>query len=318
MLAWARGDFGRAEVLGAQARLLAGDHRLVFGMAASLYLLFLAAEMQGRRDDAIALGEEAVARMRESGQRAWLAYSLSDVGTRLVEEGDRERGEAWVAEGLALHRELGNKHGAGNKLNDLGLVSHQAGDVRAAARHYGESVRLLWEAGDAWYLASPVEGLAAVAVDAGQAGQAARLLGAAAALRGRSGSTVWPAERARLGRAAAATRAALGEEGYAREAAAGRALPLADVVAAGTAVADALLAPPSAAPPPSPAEVVGLSPREQEVLRLLAAGRSNPEIAAAPFIGRATVKTHVVNILAKLGARTRTEAAAIAHHRGLL
>ena len=69
---------------------------------------------------------------------------------------------------------------------------------------------------------------------------------------------------------------------------------------------------------PSPRPGCRLTPREQEVLRLLAAGKSNPEIAAALFIGRGTVKTHVVNILAKLDAHSRTEAAAIAHRRGLL
>jgi DNA-binding NarL/FixJ family response regulator len=54
------------------------------------------------------------------------------------------------------------------------------------------------------------------------------------------------------------------------------------------------------------------------VLHLLAAGRSNPEIASALFIGRGTVTTHVSHILAKLGAATRTEAAALARRRGLL
>ena len=76
-----------------------------------------------------------------SGARAWLAYALGDVGMRLVEAGDRERGEAWIEEGLALHRELGNKQGLGNKLSDLGRVSHEAGDAPAAARHYAESLR---------------------------------------------------------------------------------------------------------------------------------------------------------------------------------
>ena len=147
-----------------------------------------------------------------------------------------ERGEAWIEEGLALHREFGNKQGLGNKLSDLGLVSHEAGDTRAAARHYAESLRWLWEGGDVWYLASPLEGLAAVALDAGQAGEAAQLLGAAAALRERSGGAVWPDERARLAHSVTAARASLGDEVYAREAAAGRALPLPEVVAQATAM----------------------------------------------------------------------------------
>jgi DNA-binding NarL/FixJ family response regulator len=51
---------------------------------------------------------------------------------------------------------------------------------------------------------------------------------------------------------------------------------------------------------------------------LLAKGKSNPEIAEALYIGRGTVRTHVSNILGKLDAKTRTEAAALARERGLI
>jgi DNA-binding NarL/FixJ family response regulator len=61
----------------------------------------------------------------------------------------------------------------------------------------------------------------------------------------------------------------------------------------------------------------GLTSREVEVLRLVAAGHSNREIGAELFIAPKTVSVHVSNILAKLGAASRTEAAAIAHSRGL-
>jgi DNA-binding CsgD family transcriptional regulator/tetratricopeptide (TPR) repeat protein len=63
--------------------------------------------------------------------------------------------------------------------------------------------------------------------------------------------------------------------------------------------------------------LAGLTDREIEVLRLLAAGQSNREIGAELFIATKTASVHVSNILAKLGAASRTEAAAIAHAQGL-
>ncbi len=62
---------------------------------------------------------------------------------------------------------------------------------------------------------------------------------------------------------------------------------------------------------------LGLTAREFEVLRLVAAGRSNPEIAAELFISAKTASVHVSNILAKLGVGGRGEAAAAAHRLGL-
>jgi len=67
----------------------------------------------------------------------------------------------------------------------------------------------------------------------------------------------------------------------------------------------------------APGVLSGLTGREREVLRLLVAGRSNREIAAALFIAPKTASVHVSNILGKLGAASRTEAAAIALQAGL-
>jgi DNA-binding NarL/FixJ family response regulator len=64
--------------------------------------------------------------------------------------------------------------------------------------------------------------------------------------------------------------------------------------------------------------VVPLSDRELEVLRLLADGGSNREIAGALFLAEGTVKNHVTNVLAKLGARDRTQAALRARSLGLV
>jgi ATP/maltotriose-dependent transcriptional regulator MalT len=68
---------------------------------------------------------------------------------------------------------------------------------------------------------------------------------------------------------------------------------------------------------PDPFERLGLTAREGEVLRLVADGRSNSQIAQALFISRKTASVHVSNILAKLGVSSRVEAAALAHRQGI-
>ena len=76
-------------------------------------------------------------------------------------------------------------------------------------------------------------------------------------------------------------------------------------------------APAADAEAPSVARSLGLTRREAEVLTLVAAGRTNRQVAKALFISEKTASIHVSHILAKLGVAGRVEAAAVAHRMGL-
>ena len=73
-----------------------------------------------------------------------------------------------------------------------------------------------------------------------------------------------------------------------------------------------------AAPPEPPTAVAELTPREREVLDLLARGLSNPEICNQLVISEATTKTHVAHILQKLTLRDRVQAVIYAYETGLV
>jgi non-specific serine/threonine protein kinase len=190
-------------------------------------------------------------------------------------------------------------------LGDLGNLARDQDDYARALALYREALDLGKRHPGTRVVTEVVEAVGIMAAAVGQAERAARLLGAAKAQRDRLGLRYRAKEdQTALENAVAAARAALEEPAFAAAWAAGRTLSPSQAVAEAH---DAVVAPAG-----SPRGA--LTPREAEILRLLAAGMTNPAIAAALFISVRTVENHVARIFAKLGVHTRTAAVAAAEH----
>jgi DNA-binding NarL/FixJ family response regulator len=160
--------------------------------------------------------------------------------------------------------------------------------------------------------------VACLAAAVGEWERAARWFGAVYAQAKMVGLNFPIPEQRRFERTAVDARVALGDAAFDAAWTAGRTLSREQSTTEAATWLIAVPAPLKAPKPDDPAVRVGLTAREFEVLRLLAAGHSNPQIAAALFIERRTVTSHITNIFAKLGVASRTEAAAYAIRNGLV
>jgi DNA-binding CsgD family transcriptional regulator len=273
-----RGDLDTAAAEADSVRRLVGETPA--GAQFSQPLAYVQAEIHRARGEHAAAREQ-IDRALEIDAAGWsarYAWPLIWLGVRIEAEAPEPVSEDRVAGFLeAIERHLALSPEA---------AAYRGMALGERARMHGDDALGAWreahraaEAGDAPYLrAYTALRLGGAALDAGERDEAAAALGEAIA------------EAERLGAA-----------------------PLAEE--ARDLARRARLAPDE--PAEEDEDPYGLTAREREVLRLVADGRSNGQIAEALFISRKTASVHVSNILGKLGVSTRVEAAAVAHRHGL-
>jgi predicted ATPase/DNA-binding CsgD family transcriptional regulator len=259
------------------------------------------------------LAMESVTLFQQLGDNDGLSIALFVLGNNLFCQGDYVRAEAILSESRVLALEGGESSLIANITTVMGFVALFAGNVAEASQRLAESLAACARMADTRFIAVCFEGLGHVALIRGQPERAAHLFGAAAALRLQIGFPLGNVYLARVEQDTALVRATLGEERYAAVTAAGLAMPLDDAVA--FALADDPESPASGDDEPAPHT---LSPRELEVLRLLAEGRTDREIGVELFISHHTVARHVSSILGKLGVESRTAAATWAVRHALI
>lgn len=315
ILASNQSDFDRAKALFTSALQHFRALNDLPGISRSLNDLGLVAERQGDQDLAIAFQEEALPIARTVGDEWQVCIILGNVGGAYYDRGEFAKGEALILEALDLARRIDDTFGIAVNLYNLGNCVVELGDVAGAILRYNEALALTGQLGER-HLASRVLDRLGIALHlAGNARAAARLIGAADCLREAIGDTLFADEAANLNQRFQEVRTALGDDAYAAFYESGRSLPFEQAAAEARSLADAAIL----ADQTAPARVLsGLSVREVEVLRLLADGHADKDIAEALFISKRTASTHVAAIMVKLGVGSRTGAVASAFRGGLI
>ena len=257
-----------------------------------------------------ALLEEGLALARREGYKEALANSLFVSGQVALQQGDEVSARSRLQESLALSRELGDGQLVANSLNGLSAVSFVQGDYAAARALLEESLALYQAMDNQWFIALCLVEFAALAAAQGAWTWAVRLSGAAEALCEASHGALLPAVRARQELTSAATRAQLGEGAFTAAWAEGRTMTPEQALAAQGPLTMPATAPagPSAVPhtQKAPTSPDGLTAREVEVLRLVAQGLTNAQIAEQLIVSPHTVHAHVRSIHSKLSVTSRS------------
>jgi predicted ATPase/serine/threonine protein kinase/DNA-binding CsgD family transcriptional regulator len=317
-----QGEYARAILLLEESLALfreVGDKEAIAWVLIHLaYMLFLS---QGDPAKVHSLLEEGLALCRELGSQEDTAWALGHLGEVVLKKGDAVKARSLLEESVALSGEIGYWYGTAKLLSLLGRVEALERDYAAARTLYEESLAIARVMGDRLNTPFYLEGLADVVATQGDPVWAARLWGVAEALREEIRALMPPIYRADYERSVAAARTQLGEKSFAAAWAEGRSMTPEQALAAQGSVMMPVSPPesppisPTKSPPTYPG---GLTAREVEVLRLLAQGLTDAQIAERLVIAPRTVNNHLTSIYSKIQVSSRSAATRYAMERQLV
>jgi predicted ATPase/DNA-binding CsgD family transcriptional regulator len=282
----------------------------------------LTASVAGDYAGAVRDGAEALRLFRQAGDGLRVGALLGSLGSTELWAGDLDGARAHLVESLDISRVLGDRHSIVIQTFNLGLAEYLSGSQDAAGALFCESLDLARRMGMKRSSAYALIGLALAGQGGADHGWSARLHGAAAQALADLGHALEPLENRLADLDRQRLRAAMGTEAFDAEYAAGRALDLA--TAAHQAMEGIREARGAAVPVNEPNSAVSgealtvLTPRELDVLRLVAQGLSNADIARRLVLSEHTVHRHLANILRKLNLSSRAAAAAWGARTGLV
>jgi non-specific serine/threonine protein kinase len=278
--------------------------------AFAVHVLAAGVLQQGDWVRAQALMEEGLAQFREMGDRTLIGMELNDLGEVARARGDYARASTLHEEALEMRRAAVTTTRSmpiGISLINLGYVSLRLGNWEKARALFEEGLPIYLEHNNRNVASFALIGLAGVLGVVGKPEQAARLFGAAEALREAigMGDMMDPPDRADYEYLLAKVCGQLDPAVFARVWGEGKKMTQEQAVE--YALAEQVDTP-RLIPPTAPRDPNALTPREVEVLRLVAAGLSDAKIAEKLVISPRTVNTHLTAIYGKLGVNSRSAA----------
>jgi len=309
-LAWVkalRGDLaGAKELMAGVVRSVEGaEHEvLVPKMTTILGELLL---WSGDLEEAVAWFQQDARSTDPSPDSLVVARSLPGLAAALRRLGRLKEAQEAAERGMAISRMIDRPYLLADALEQAGHVAADTGDASQAEDLHHQALAVRVDRGMRTLFVDSLDALAGLAATTERFAEAARLLAASDAGRQSLGYPRAPVAQPDHAATVAALRAALGDQAFDAAWAAGTALSLDD------AVAYVRRARGSRGRPSSGWD--SLTPTEQDVVRLAAEGLTNPQIGARLFMSRATVKTHLSHIYAKLGVANRIELTSLASAR---
>jgi len=262
---------------------------------------------------------EALRLFRQAGDQLQAGTQLCNLSDYQLWTGDLDAARRCLAESLDIARALNARTSAVIGTFNLGLAEYLGGSPDAAEALFTESLDLAGRIGMKRHTAYALIGLALAGHGGAGPGWSARLHGAADRALADLGHSLQPLEARLAGLDRQRLRAAMGAEAFEAEYTAGRALGAAEVAAALRRMKVAAEQPRAAGDAAASHEAAAvLTPREFDVLKLVAQGLSNPDIARRLVLSEHTVHRHLANILRKLDLSSRAAAAAWAARTGLV
>ena len=259
-------------------------------------------------------------RMRARGaDDGWMKGALVLAGRVALSQGDVVTARSFIEDSLAFYTAKGYRAGIVEVLALLGRITAAQQDYAASQAHYAESLALARKMGIKRLIPAALEGLAGAVAVQGESIWAAYLWGAAEALRNAACTLIPPAYRAEYEHSVATARLQLGEKDFVAAWAEGRNMTVDQVLSARESVTipttHLLSQPPVKSPPTYPD---GLTAREVELLRLVAKGLTDIQIADQLIISPRTVNTHLTSIYLKIQVSTRSGATRYAMEQHLV